>query len=337
MAKGQGKVAANKSRIVAKLPLACSDETAAVEFLEEQRWGETGPCCPHCGDTDVYKMKDRKTGQRNKRFLWRCKGCGKQYTVRVGTVYEDSPIPLRHWCCAFWAACASKKGVSAKQIQRQTGLTYKSALFLMHRIRWAMTEDYSGQPKLGGIVEADETYVGGKPRNKQPGKGPQKGWLKTRKTPVVSVVQRDGQIRSFVTADVTANNVGKILRENVRLDSHLMTDSSPIYRFSLGKPFARHGMTDHRHGEYAKPDGTHSNTVESAFALLKRGIYGTFHNVSRKHLHRYVAEFDFRWNRRGMDDGARVASAIRNADGKRLRYREPVAKVSEGPSRGNLF
>jgi transposase-like protein len=132
MAKGQRKVASDKSPIVAALPHACQDETAAVEFLEAQRWAETGPCCPRCGDTVVYQMKDRITGERNKRFLWRCKGCQKQYTVRVGTVYEDSAIPLKHWCYAFWAACSSKKGVSALQIKRQTGLTYKSALFLMH-------------------------------------------------------------------------------------------------------------------------------------------------------------------------------------------------------------
>jgi transposase-like protein len=323
MAKGQGKVASNKSGIVAALPRACQDETAAVEFLESQRWGETGPCCPRCGDTDVYQMRDRATGERSRRYLWRCKGCSKQYTVRVGTVYEDSPIPLRHWCYAFWKGCSSKKGVSALQIKRETGLSYKSALFLMHRIRWAMAEDYSSQAKLDGIVEADEAYVGGKPRYKQPRTGPRTG--PDKKTPVVSLVQRGGNIRSFVTADVTAANVGRILSENVSKESHLMTDSAAIYTTGfIARPFAKHGVTDHSKREYAKPDGTHSNTVESAFALLKRGIYGTFHNVSRKHLHRYVAEFDFRWNARKIDDGARTALAIRKAEGKRLRYREPV-------------
>jgi hypothetical protein len=137
--------------------------------------------------------------------------------------------------------------------------------------------------------------------------------------------------------NVTAANVGKILQENVATDSHLMTDTSPIYCSGIGKPFASHGMTDHSKGEYAKPDGTHSNTVESAFSLLKRGMYGTFHNVSRKHLHRYVAEFDFRWNARKVDDGERLARAVRSAEGKRLRYREPVAKVLEGPVQGTLF
>ena len=329
MANGQGKVAENKSEIVAKLPRACCDETAAVEFMESERWKDSGPCCPHCGAVNVYKMTDRKTGQRNKRFLWKCNECGKQYSVRVGTVFEDSRIPLRHWCYGFWAAAASKKGVSSKQIQRMTGLSYKSALFLMHRIRFAMRDDAAEKPKLSGIVEADETYVGGKPRNKQKGKGPIKGWLQTRKTPVVSLVQRDGNIRSFVTADVTSNNLARILRENIAADAHLMTDSSVVYRSHIVRsPFAKHDMTNHRAGEYARPGGIHSNTVESAFSLLKRGVYGTFHNVSRKHLHRYVSEFDFRWNARKMDDGARTALAIRSANGKRLTYADQIGRVS---------
>jgi transposase-like protein len=188
MSKGQGKVASGKSAIVAALPRACSDEAAAVEFFEDMRWGNN-PVCPHCTASDVYQMKDRKTGLRNRRFLWLCRVCQRQFTVRVGTVLEESLIPLRHWAYGFWAACASKKGVSALQIKRMTGLSYKSALFLMHRVRFAMREDYSGQPMLSGIVEADETYVGGKPRYKHPKPGPAKGWLK-RKTPVAALVER---------------------------------------------------------------------------------------------------------------------------------------------------
>jgi len=279
MAKGKRPAGSDKSAIITALPKACADEVTAVEFIESLRWSETGPCCQRCGDTDVYKMTDRTTGERNKRFLWKCNGCQKQYTVRVGTVMEDSRIPLRHWAYALWKSCSSKKGVSALQIKRETGLTYKSALFMMHRIRFGMAEDWTSQPKLSGTVESDETYVGGQPRYKQPRTGPRSG--ADRKMPVVSLVERGGNIRSFVTVDVTEANVGRILAENLSRDSHLMTDSSPIYRRStIGKPIARHGMTDHSKGQYAKPDGTHSNTVESAFALLKRGIYETFHNVS---------------------------------------------------------
>jgi transposase-like protein len=336
MAKGQRPAGSDRSAIIAALPKACADELAAVEFIESLRWSESGPCCQRCGDTDVYKMTDRKTGQRNKRFLWKCNGCQKQYTVRVGTVMEDSRIPLRHWAYALWKACSSKKGVSALQIKRETGLTYKSALFMMHRIRFGMAEDWRGQPKLSGTVETDETYVGGKPRYLQPRSGPRVG--RGRKMPVVSLVERGGNIRSFVTVDVTADNVGRILAENVSRESNMMTDSAKIYTdSSIMKRFASHRFTDHSRREYAKPDGTHSNTVESAFSLLKRGIYGTFHNVSRKHLHRYVAEFDFRWNARKVDDGERLARAIRSAVGKRLRYRQPLATLPPTSAQGKLF
>jgi len=145
----------NTDNVVKEIPKACADENTAVEFLEKQRWGDT-PACPHCGATHVYQMKSRD-GERNKRYLWKCKECDKQYTVRVGTVFEESRIPLQHWCYAFWAACASKKGVSALQISLMTGVTYKSALFMMHRIRLAMADDYSKPEPMTGIVETDET------------------------------------------------------------------------------------------------------------------------------------------------------------------------------------
>lgn len=150
-----------KNATLREIPRACIDETAAVEFMEKQRWGGIA-ACPRCGDIDVVQVKDRD-GNRNKRFLWRCHGCKKQFTVRIGTVFEDSRIPLRIWCYAFWKAYASKKGISALQISRECSISYKSALFLMHRIRYAMTEP-NEQEKLQGIVECDETYVGGKPR-----------------------------------------------------------------------------------------------------------------------------------------------------------------------------
>lgn len=151
------KVADRKTALEASIPVACADERAAVEFLEAQRWGDT-PNCPRCGDTDVAMMK-AKDGSRNARFLWRCRGCGQQYTVRVGTIMEDSPIPFRHWCLAFYRAASSKKGVSALQLQRETDLSYKSALFLLHRVRWAMAPANANEPKLGSngeIVENDE-------------------------------------------------------------------------------------------------------------------------------------------------------------------------------------
>lgn len=307
------------SEIIEAIPAACADELTAVEFLEAQRWGNT-PCCMHCGSVNVYKMVDAKTGERNKRFLWRCRDCKQQYTVRVGTVYEDSRIPLRHWCYAFWAACASKKGVSALQIKRMTGISYKSALFLMHRIRFAMAPDHKTAPKLSGIVECDETYVGGKPR---PGTGPYKRG-NTRKTPVFGMVQRDGGIRRQVVANVSAPKLKAIMRECIDKSAAICTDESKYYpRFA--RTFAGgHHTVCHSKKEYAR--GTvHTNTIESSFAILKRGLIGTFHAVSKEHLHRYVAEFDFKWNTRKINDGERLALAIKQADGKRLQYETPVS------------
>src|SRR5438128_12198661 len=167
----------SKSETVEAVPIACSSELAAVEFFEWQRWGKT-PACVHCGSVDVYKMLDAKTGDRNKRFLWRCHDCQKQYTVRIGAVYEESRLPMRYWAYAFWRAATSKKGVAALEIMRHCQITYKSALFLMHRIRWAMAPDQATPPKLTGIVECDETYIGGKPR---PGSGPHKRGRGTKK------------------------------------------------------------------------------------------------------------------------------------------------------------
>lgn len=194
----------SKSPVVAQIPLACSDELAAVEFFENQRWGAT-PCCVKCGSVAVYKMTDAKTGERSKRFLWRCRDCKEQYTVRIGTVYEGSRLPMRHWAYAFWRACSSKKGVSALAIQRNCQISYKSALFLMNRIRFAMAPDLKTAPPLTGIVECDETYVGGKPRMWD-GKVHKRG-RGTTKTPVFAAVERGGQIRRHVVADVTARTL----------------------------------------------------------------------------------------------------------------------------------
>jgi transposase-like protein len=312
-----------KDEVLQAIPLACTDETAAVEFMEKQRWGEH-PACPHCGSIKVSKMTD-KNGGRNKRFLWRCHDCKDQFTVRIGTVFEDSRIPLKIWCHAFWRACASKKGVSALQIKRECSVTYKTALFLMHRIRCAMTEPQQ-QEQLKGIVEVDETYVGGKPRRGKKhidtdhrfrGRG-------TPKTPVLALVERNGDVRARVVPNVTAKTLGDIMIREIHPSTRIMTDDYRAYR-TIGKPFAGHEFTRHSSGEYARGD-VYSNTAESFFAILKRGLYGTFHAVSKKHLHRYISEFSFRWNTRQVNDGERIAEAIKSAEGKRLMYREPTAK-----------
>ncbi|MEM1213410.1 MAG: IS1595 family transposase [Planctomycetota bacterium] len=330
MAINQGKVGQAKSEVVRELPLACSNETAAVEFWEKHRWGDK-PCCPHCGGHHVYQMKDAKTGERNKRFLWRCRECKKQFTVKVGTVLEDSRIPLTIWSYALWRSCTSKKGVSALEIQRQTGISYKSALFLMHRLRFAMAPT-DGGPKLSGIVEADETYVGGKPRNRvphspiprKPGQLSNHQLMHVRKTPVFAVVERGGQARARVMPSVTRDNLSAALREHVEMSARLMTDEHRGYQ-KIGREFeGGHDCIEHKRGIYARGDVT-TNTVEGFFSILKRGINGIYHNVSRKHLQRYVDEFEFRYNHRKLEDGERTIAAIRGAVGKKLYYREPIA------------
>lgn len=216
-----GPVASEKSSLVAELPKACADERTAVEFMERQRWGDT-PACPRCGDCDVNQMKD-KDGNRSARFLWRCKGCKKQFTVRVGTIMEDSPIPLRFWCLAFYRACASKKGVSALQIQRETGLTYKSALFLMHRIRYAMAGD--APESLDGIVEIDETLVGGKARiGKGKGKIATRKEALARKTTVLAMVERGGKVRAGVVPNRLAPTLAPAVTSIVKPTARIMTD-----------------------------------------------------------------------------------------------------------------
>lgn len=304
----------SKHDLIQEIPAACSDELAAVEFFERQRWGNE-PCCVKCGSLDVYAMKDAKTGERSKRFLWRCRDCKEQYTVRIGTVYEESRLPLRHWAYAFWRACTSKKGVSALEIQRHCQISYKSALFLMNRIRYAMAPDLPSTPPLTGIVEVDETYVGGKPRYKGvSGRG-----RATSKTPVFTAVERGGEIRRRVVTDVTAHTLKAALREVVDPRAFIMSDENSSYR-GLDKEFAGHETVVHSAREYARGEVT-TNTVESSHALVKRGIHGIYHNVSRQYLHRYLWQFDFVWNTRKMNDGERTIAAIRSAEGKRMMYK----------------
>ncbi len=308
------------NEVLQEIPLACIDETAAVEFMEKQRW-DNMPACPRCGCIEVRKMKGNN-GKRNKRFLWRCHGCKKQFSVRIGTVFEDSRIPLRIWCFAFWRACASKKGTSALQISRECSITYKSALFLMHRVRYAMAEP-NMQEKLNGTIEADETYVGGKPRFK----GMSKRGRGTKKSPVLALVKRNSNVRTKVIPNVTGKTLAKEIYKNVDLRSRLMTDQLQKYR-KIGKKFpGGHFTVNHHLYEYVRGD-IHTNTAESFFALLKRGMYGTFHAVSKRHLHRYVSEFQFRWNTRKIDDGKRVVAAIKGSEGKRLRYYQPTQKTA---------
>ncbi|MFZ2874689.1 MAG: IS1595 family transposase [Phycisphaerales bacterium] len=303
-----------QSEVVEEMPAACADEKAAVEFFERKRWGDC-PCCPHCGDTNVYAMKGRD-GDRNKDFRWRCRGCSKLYSVRTGMIFEESLIPLHKWARALWEAAASKNGVSALEISRKVQVSYKSALFMMHRLRWAMADDHSSPPPLDGVVEADETYVGGRPRyrgNNKRGRG-------TKKQPVAAILQRGGTVRTRVIPVVNADNLKGFIRENVAKSAKLMTDQESSYK-GLGAEFeGGHHSVNHGAGEYVRGDVT-TNGIEGFFARVKRGIRGTYHNVSKEHLHRYMSHFEFSHNTRGMNDGERTLALIAKADGKRLRYK----------------
>jgi transposase-like protein len=311
----------NASPILSALRAATTNEAAAVEFLEQQRWGDT-PACPKCGSVAVYRMM-ATDGTRNKDFRLRCRDCKVMFTVRTGTTFEESRLPLRVWVYCFWKACASKKGISALQLSREMEITHKSALFVLRRIRHGMTD--LSTDKLTGTVEVDETYVGGKPRRKQNFRGTRRGNPSgnTNKVPVVAMVQRNGDVRYRMMERVTAAKLGQVIRDNADLSCRLMTDESPAY-IKVGRKFAGgHETVKHGAREYVRGD-VFSNTVESVFSLLKRGVVGTFHSVSKKHLPNYLGEFEFRWNTRHNNDGERVAKAIRAMEGKRIEYRESV-------------
>jgi transposase-like protein len=307
----------DKSAVLEALRNAAVSDSLSAAFLERQRWGDC-PACPRCGDVSVYPMIGRD-GQRNKDYRWRCRGCKEMFTVRTGTIFEETRLPLRVWVYAIWKACSSKKGISALQLSREMEITHKSALFVLRRIRHGLGE--VDQPQLTGTVEVDEVYIGGKPRYK----GFSKRGRGSPKTPVVGMVQRGGDVRFKMMERVTALNIGRFVAENADLSCRIVTDESPAYNF-IGKFFkGGHEVVTHSAKEYVrKGTDVHSNTVEGVFSLIRRGVMGTFHSVSRKHLPNYLNEFQFRWNTRKMDDGQRVAAAIKQIDGKRLEYRESV-------------
>ena len=290
-----------------------SDETKARKHFEAIRW-PTGPFCPHCGETErVYRL----SGKSHRPGLIYCNSCHGAFTVTTGSVMELSHLPLTKWALGFHLMAASKKGISAHQLHRMLGVTYKTAWFMAHRIREAMRPLNGGQ--LGGegkFVEADETYVGGKAKNRAHAKA------LPRHEAVMSLVERGGKVRSHHVPNVSATTLKPILVDAIAKETNLRTDQSPVYT-GIGAGFASHSTVNHSIKEYVRGDA-HTNTVEGYFSIFKRGIYGVYHHVSEQHLKRYLAEFDFRYNDRialNVTDDERAAKAIQGAAGKRLTYR----------------
>jgi transposase-like protein len=307
------------------------DADKAREHLEAIRWPH-GPVCPHCGSVskDHYALK----GKTTRPGLYKCKDCVQPFTVTVGTVFERSKIALNKWVLCAHLMAASKKGYSSHQMHRTLGVTYKTAWFMEHRLREAM-KDTSGSVMGGGgggVVEADETYVGGKERNKHRSKRDSKHIGGVGKQCVFSLVERGGKVRSLHLPSVNANNLRPILQSHVNTKkTRLMTDGEGQYRL-VAPMFASHDVVNHGAGEYVRCDA-YTNTVDGFFSIFKRGIIGTFHHVSPQHLQRYATEFDFRYNHReskvkvngkwkktGFSDAERAEALLKGIGGKRLTF-----------------
>lgn len=289
------------------------NDDAAREHLEALRWPD-GPVCPHCGCIgNITKTKaSRRAG------LYTCNDCRKQFTVTIGTLFERSHIPLHKWFQAFFLLCSSKKGMSSHQLHRMLGVTYKTAWFMTHRIREAMNNDGATLPPMGGFghtVEVDETYW-----QNIPGESAPKGGYRN-KNKIVSLVERNGDVRSFHMERVTGATLRPVLRAQIHEMSRVVTDEAGYYA-KLDWDFFQHRHVNHKRGEYARED-IHTNTVEGYFAVLKRGLDGTYQHVGTNHLSAYLSEFDFRYNHRDVSDLERTMAALQGIAGKRLYYALP--------------
>lgn len=301
-----------------------TDDAKAREWLEARVWPE-GPVCPHCGNVDQTKIKALQ-GKAHRPGVYQCAECRQQFTVTVKTVFERSKIPLSKWLAALFLLTASKKGISAHQIHRMLGITYKSAWFMMHRLREALRQGGLAIPQMGGggVVEIDETIIG---KNSFAPKGRKKPGAPFRNV-VLTLVERGGSARSFHIEVMQSDQVVPIIRENIKREAAIHTDQHAGYKW-LGKEFAEHEAVDHSNDEYARREGEKlitTNTVEGYFSIFKRGMKGVYQHCSEKHLHRYLAEFDFRYSNRaalGTDDAMRAALAAVGIKGKRLTYRRP--------------
>jgi transposase-like protein len=296
-----------------------TDNDKAREWLEARVWA-SGRSCPHCGTVNHSTLLK---GKAHRPGVYQCLDCRKQFTVTVGTVFERSKIPLSKWLAALFLMVASKKGVSAHQAHRMLGVSYKSTWFMMHRLREAMRQ--GGLAPMGGegaVVEIDESFIG-----RKPGVKARPGWVH-HKHAVLTLVERGGAARSFHIDAATKENILPIIRENIARESHLMTDEAKRYA-QLGDEFAKHDAVDHSRGEYGYTDRKtgakiNTNTIEGYYSIFKRGMKGVYQHCSEKHLHRYLAEFDFRYSHRsalGCEDMERADRMALGIVGKRLTYR----------------
>lgn len=307
------------------------DEAAAFEHVESMLWAD-GPVCPHCGVIDsAYRLTGVRTKPSKKNpegkerhGLWKCRECRKQFTVRKGTIFEESHLPLHLWLQAIHLMVSSKKGISSHQLHRVLGITYKSAWFLTHRIRECMRSgDLAPFGSGGGTVEVDETFIG-VDRTKKP-HGVKKGRGYAHKHKLLTLVDRNTkQAKSIVVDDLKASTLVPILQENIDREAVIYTDEAGQYK-NIGQEFAEHDFTRHGQGEYGRGK-VHTNTVEGFYSIFKRGMKGVYQHCGKQHLHRYAAEFDFRYNHRvanGVDDAERGQIALKGIVGKRLTYRRP--------------
>lgn len=314
---------------IPQLALRITTEAEAYKFLEDLRWTDGEPVCPHCAVKAQHYFlnaqnggRKTRTGSVSQRRVWKCRACRKQFSVLTGTIFHGSKIPVRTWLFVIFEMCSSKNGVSAREIERKYDLTPKTAWFMMHRLREAMKREPIATLLRGRIV-ADETFIGGKPSNRHghdPKRHMQGG---TEKTPVMALVSRDtGEVRSTAMRRVDADNLAHVLLyETWAPDADLHTDGSIHYK-RLGKQFRSHESVDHEAREYVRGDVT-VNQAENYFSQLKRSIDGTHHHVSVEHLPRYLAEFDFRYNTCKATDTERMGKLVGQVAGKRLTYRQP--------------
>lgn len=295
------------------------DEEKAYDYVEARLWPD-GPVCPHCGGVErVGRLK----GKTTRAGLWKCYQCRKPFTVKIGTIFEDSKVPMHKWLQAIYLVAGSKKGISSNQLHRVLGVTLKTAWYMAHRIREAMRDD-SGFPLggLGSTVEVDETFIGREPNSEVRASF-------HHKMKVVSLVERgSGRAKSYVVDKVAAEEIEPIVASNVRRETRMMTDESHVYRY-LPMLFRDHQRVNHKSGEYVRGE-VHTNTIEGYFSIFKRGMRGVYQHCSKKHLHRYLAEFDFRYTNRsatGIEDTERADLILRGIIGKRLTYETASARA----------